>query len=101
MEAENLLQKIVVSFLHWRRISFILMDSREGRCRDSEVRVHFAENEVVGSGEEGGGCKEMNRWLECLAGLECLVGVGRSRGARQGLDQKWAPDSCPLCQLLS
>ena len=57
MEAENLLQKIV-SCLHWRRISFILMDSREGRCRDSEVRVHFAENEDVGSGEEGGGSKK-------------------------------------------
>lgn len=79
------------------------MDSREGRCRDmrSEYTLQRRLNEAVGSREEGGGCKEMKRWLECLAGLECLVGVGRSRGARQGLDQKWAPDSCSLCELLS
>ena len=102
-EAENLLQKIVVSCYiggesHF--FSWIL-----GRADVETVRsvstLQRRLNEVVGSGEKGGGCKEMNRWLKWLTGLECMVGVDRSRGARHGLDQKWAPDSCLLCQLLS
>ena len=65
-EAENLLQKIVVSYYiggESHLFSWIL-----GRADVETVKSVYTLqrrlNECVGSGEKVGGCKEMNRWLK-------------------------------------